>query len=71
MKEIDFYYIEKPQGSSEYMLFARYDTMPQTAYHGTKRLMDNIHTTLNVVLNKKYNEQGRPELIVKSSSPKN
>jgi len=67
---INFYYVEKPKGHNEYMLFTRYENMPQKAYHGSKKLMNDIHKGLNKILNRKYNEQGRPTLFIKDNIPK-
>ncbi len=66
----DFYYIEKPKGHNEYMLFAKFDNMPPQAYHGTKKRMEEIKTILNGKLNKDYAAEGFPEMIFKSSTPK-
>jgi len=67
---IDFYYVEQPQGHNEHMLFARYENMPQTVYHGSKKFMNDIKQGLNEILNRKYNEQGRPTLFEKDNIPK-
>ena len=69
VKEIDFYYVERPQGYNEYMLFPKYDNMPPTAYHGSKKLMNKLHKDINVILNKKYIESGSPTLFLKDSCP--
>lgn len=66
----DFYYIERPEGHNEYMLFAKFDNMPPQAYHGTKKRMEEIKAILNEKLNKAYIAEGSPEMIFKSSTPK-
>ena len=68
-KQIDFYYVECPQGHNEYMLFPKYDNMPPKAYHGSKKLMNELHVDINVILNKKYIESGSPTLFFKDSCP--
>ena len=42
MERIDFYTLEKPQGHPEWMLFARFENMPQQSWHGSKSLMKKV-----------------------------
>ena len=65
----DFYYIEMPKGHNEFMLFAKFDNMPQTCYHGSKKLLEEIKQKLNEKLNKAYVLEGSPIMNFKSSVP--
>lgn len=65
MEAIDFYYIERPQGCNEFMLFARYSNMPPTCFHGTLSLMTKIKRVRNKWLNVEWVKASKPKLHLK------